>query len=154
MSEENSEEDENEEDEEDDVITPQAASTVIVKKAPVRFTKRDIILEGALCLAELIDFLINQTGGHSYAILPEIIGPGPFLFGTLQKNELSYAAACRTVTGQSVCQMRISGAIFPRAVQKMLQIIDPHAAVISSLIQDRHESTDFLARFSETTNKH
>ncbi len=100
-------------------------------------------------MAELIDFLINQTGGHSYAILPEIIAPGPFLFGTLQKNELTYAASCRTVTGQSVCQLRLSGVIFPRNLQKMLQLIDPHEKIISSLTQDRHESTDFLSRFQE-----
>ena len=59
-------------------MSPKKMKTFIAYKRPKKyFTKEDIVIEGCLNIAELVDFLINQKDRHSYAILPEIYSPGP-----------------------------------------------------------------------------
>jgi hypothetical protein len=118
-------------------------SHIQIKRAPIKFEKRDIYLEGSLALAELVDYLINQKDRNSFAILPEIYAPGPFVYGTLRRNEFTATGACRTIQGSSVYQLRLNGIIFPSNLSKFLHLIGPER--ISQLSQERQPLTDFLS---------
>ena len=116
-----------------------------LKRAPIKFEKRDIYLEGTLALAELVDYLINQKDRNSFAILPEIYAPGPFVYGTLKRNEFTATGACRTTQGTTVYQLRLNGIIFPSNLSKFLHLLGPER--ISQLTQERQAFTDFLSAY-------
>lgn len=94
-------------------------------------------------MAELVDYLINQKDRNSFAILPEIYAPGPFVYGTLCRNEFTSSGACRAVQGTTVYQLRMSGIIFPRNLVNFLRILGPGR--ISQLAQERQPLSDFFA---------
>ena len=104
-------------------------------------------MEGVLSLAELVDYLINQKDRNSFAILPEIYAPGPFIYGTLRRNEITCTGACRTVQGSSVYQLRLQGIIFPRNLNNFLRLLGPER--ISQLTQERQALTDFLSVYQQ-----
>ncbi len=124
---------------------PVTDAHVQFKRAPVKFEKRDIYLEGSLALAELVDYLINQKDRNSFAILPEIYAPGPFVYGTLRRNEITASGACRTIQGATAYQLRINGIIFPRNLSKFMHLLGLER--ITQLTQERQPLTDFLSSY-------
>lgn len=119
---------------------------VTVKRALVKFSKKDIVMEGGMAAAELVDYLINQRDRNSYAILPEIYSPGPFIYGTLRKNDSVVSGPCRTGRMGQVHQIRISGVVFPRALKQFVGQLAAEGHQVT-LVVDREPHTDFLTRF-------
>lgn len=48
-----------------------------------------LTVRGEMGVHTLVDFILNQKDGRSFVILPELVAPGPFLYGTLCRSELS-----------------------------------------------------------------
>lgn len=117
-----------------------------LKRSKTYFLKEDIMIEGSLALAELVDFLINQKDRNSYAILPEIYSPGPFINGTLRNNFVTFSGACKDSAGKLSYQLKINGVIFPHSTCYLLRELRESGHKIS-LIVEREISTDFLSAF-------
>ena len=119
---------------------------VPIKKPKVSFVKEDIIIEGSLALAELIDFIINQKDRNSYAILPEIYSPGPFIYGTLRSNSTTFSGPCIGPNDESVYHFKINGAVFPHSVNSTIQEFLSQGHMLSMAVE-REKNTDFLAAY-------
>lgn len=48
-----------------------------------------LTVRGEIGVHTLVDFILNQKDGRSFVILPELMAPGPFLYGTMCRSELS-----------------------------------------------------------------
>lgn len=110
-----------------------------------RFHGAYVVIEGALKVAELIDYLINQKDLHSYAILPEILAPGPFLYGTLMKNETTNLSPSSKNAVRPVHQIKIRGAVFPKGLNQLYELIKAEQEV--ELVSELNPMTDFLSTF-------
>lgn len=119
---------------------------IYVKRPKKHFTKKDILIEGCLNITELIDFIINQKDRHSYAILPEIYSPGPFVYGTLRSNTLSFSGPCKNASGKDIFQLKISGIIFPQAIASLTHELDSEGHKIF-IVAEREHNTDFLSNY-------
>ena len=117
-----------------------------MKKNKVVFKKEDIVVEGFFAVAELIDFLINQKDRNSYAILPEIYSPGPFVHGTLRINSINFSGPCKGVESDSIYQVKVSGIIFPPSIFMIVTDLRKDECQVS-LVIEREAATDFLANY-------
>lgn len=110
------------------------------------FTKEDIVVEGGIGLAELVDFLINQKDRNSYAILPEIYSPGPFIHGTLRRNIFIFSGPCKGFNGNQLYHLKITDIIFPGALDALLSELKSHGHSVSITVQSE-SNTDFLSAY-------
>jgi hypothetical protein len=104
------------------------------------------MVEGILASAELIDFLINQKDRNSYAILPEIFSPGPFVHGTLRSNVVKFSGPCKGSDSELIYQLKIEGVLFPFPISHVIGELQDEGHTIS-LVVEREEATDFLSNF-------
>ena len=119
-----------------------------IKRPKKYFTKEDIVIQGCLNIAELVDFLINQKDRHSYAILPEIYSPGPFVYGTLRNNVISYSGPCKEGNGKEIFHLKINGIIFPRSIRSLSHEFESSGHKIF-LTVERESNTDFLSAYNQ-----
>lgn len=115
-----------------------------IKKMKTSFTKEMIVIEGSIALAEFIDFLINLKDRHSYAILPEIYSPGPFLHGTLQSNSITFSGPFKGNDKETFYHMKIKGVIFPNSIRSLLQELEDSGHT-NSITFESESNTDFLS---------
>lgn len=66
-----------------------------------------------------VDFLLNQKDGRSFVILPELISPNPFLYGTLSKNE----AVVYGPDAHSNYILKITGQVLPSSVENVVKTL-------------------------------
>lgn len=121
-------------------------SDIQVKKPKTLFVKEDIIIEGSLALAELVDFLINQRDRNSYAILPEIFSPGPFIYGTLRNNITTFSGPCKGINGEEFYHFKVSGIIFPNSIHSIVHDLHFHKHKVSMTVE-REKNSDFLSAY-------
>lgn len=119
-------------------------SGIQLKRSKTFFTKEDIVIEGSLSLAELVDFLINQKDRNSYAILPEIYSPGPFIYGTLRSNVVTFSGACKGSDGELTYQLKINGIIFPGSIWALYRELKDSGHKVNTIVE-RDNFTDFLS---------
>lgn len=122
------------------------SSGIQIKRSKTYFSKEDILIEGSLALAELVDFLINQKDKHSYAILPEIYSPGPFIYGTLRSNSVTFLDSCKGPS-EVTHQLKIAGIIFPDSISAVLRELKEYGHKLT-FIAEREPNTDYLAAYS------
>lgn len=132
------------EDDNDDITHDE--SGIQLKRSKIFFTKEDIVIEGSLSLAELVDFLINQKDRNSYAILPEIYSPGPFIYGTLRSNTITFTGACKGSDGELTYQLKINGIIFPGSVWALYRELKDSGHKMNTIFE-RDNFTDFLSAY-------
>ena len=121
-------------------------SLIQLKRSKTFFTKEDIMIEGSLSLAELVDFLINQKDRNSYAILPEIYSPGPFIYGTLRSNLVTFSGACKGSEGDLSYQLKINGVIFPGSICALFRELKESGHKVHTIVE-REAFTDFLSAY-------
>lgn len=121
-------------------------SLIQLKRSKTFFAKEDIMIEGSLSLAELVDFLVNQKDRNSYAILPEIYSPGPFIYGTLRNNLVAFSGACKGSEGEFSYQLKINGIIFPGSIWALLRELEESGHKVHT-IAERDTFTDFLSAY-------
>lgn len=121
-------------------------SEIQLKRTKTFFTKEDIMIEGSLSIAELVDFLINQKDRNSYAILPEIYSPGPFIYGTLRSNLVNFSGACKGSEGELTYQLKINGIIFPGSIWALFRELKESGHKVSTIVE-RDLHTDFLSAY-------
>lgn len=123
-------------------------SSLYIKRPKKYFSKEDIVIKGCLNIAELVDFLLNQKDRNSYAILPELYSPGPFVYGTLRSNSISYSGPCKAGNGEEIFHLKVSGIIFPRAVSLLNHEFElsGHKTFINV---ERETNTDFLSAYTQ-----
>lgn len=78
-----------------------------------------ISISGESNVHSLVDYLLNQRDGKSYVVLPELVAPGPFLFGTLCRTDISLIGPM----GGEQYQVRLVGLILPHAAQSILDAV-------------------------------
>lgn len=117
-----------------------------VKRSKVFFTKEDIVIEGGIALAELLDFLINQKDRNSYAILPEIYSPGPFIHGTLRRNNFIFSGPCKGFNENQLYHLKITDIIFPGSLDALLCELKSSGHSVSITVQSE-SNTDFLSAY-------
>lgn len=88
------------------------------KKASVRrsVATSTVLIQGEVDVHCLIDFLLNQKEGKSYVILPELIAPESFLYGTMERTDY-------TITGpidEGRYQLKATGIILPPTFEKFI----------------------------------
>ena len=137
-------------DENEDPESELNTSQIRMKKSKTIFTKETIVIEGTIALAEFIDFLINLKDRHSYAILPEIYSPGPFLHGTLRSNTLAFSGPFKGNGKETFYHMKIKGIIFPNSIGCLLQEFEASDHMISINFESEG-NTDFLSAFKNET---
>lgn len=64
-----------------------------------------------------VDYLLNQKDGKSFVLLPDLIAPHPFLFGTLCRNE----AAVNGPDTQGFYRLKVDGLILPGTLRTILE---------------------------------
>lgn len=80
-----------------------------------------LTITGESAVHLLVDFIMNQRDGRSYVIIPELISPAPFLFGTLCKTELSIVGPIL----HGDYQVKATGLLLPEAAEEIAgQIYD------------------------------
>ena len=121
-------------------------SEIQVKRTKTFFTKEDIMIDGNLAIAELVDFLINQKDRNSYAILPEIFSPGPFIHGTLRSNSMTFSGACKGSNNEISYQLKIVGIIFPESIWVLYRELKESGHKLSTIVE-REVNTDFLSAY-------
>ncbi len=67
-----------------------------------------------------LDYLINQKNGRSYIVLPELVSPMPFLYGTFCKNEMVVHGA--DVQG-GLSRLKVNGTVMPDAVCRIKMVL-------------------------------
>ena len=132
----------------EDVSEEDAKPLLHIKRPKKYFTKEDIVIEGCLNIAELVDFLINQKDRHSYAILPEIYSPGPFVYGTLRNNIISYSGPCKVGNGKEIFHLKANGIIFPRVISSLNREFESSGHKIFITVE-REPNTDFLSAYNQ-----
>lgn len=123
----------------------EGVSEIQVKRSKTYFIKEDILIEGSLALAELVDFLINQKDRHSYAILPEIYSPGPFVYGTLRSNIVTFLDSCKGPSAVAH-QLKITGIIFPDSISTLLRQLKEYGHNLTTIVE-REPNTDYLSAY-------
>jgi hypothetical protein len=121
-------------------------SGIQMKRSKTFFTKENIVIEGILSIAELVDFLINQKDRNSYAILPEIYSPGPFIYGTLRSNLISFSGECKGTDGELTYQLKINGIIFPDSIWALFRELTESGHNVNTIVE-RNNFTDFLSAY-------
>ena len=135
-------------DELNDEIESETENTEIqIKRKKTYFTKEDIVIEGSMALAELVDFLINQKDRNSYAILPEIYSPGPFIHGTLRNNSIIFSGPCKGVNSEIIHHFKINGITFPSSIRSLIHELESAGHVLT-LNVEREPNTDFLSSYT------
>ena len=119
-----------------------------IKRPREYFTKEDIVIEGCLNIAELVDFLINQKDRNSYAILPELYSPGPFVYGTLRNNNIAYSGPCKDGNGGEIFHLKANGIVFPRSISSLSRELEYSGHKIFITVE-REANTDFLSAYNE-----
>lgn len=117
------------------------------KRVKTLFSREDIVVEGGLSVAELIDFLINQKDRNSYAILPEIYSPGPFIHGTLRSNNIVFSGPCKGTESNSIYQLKVGGIAFPNSIFALIKELKASGHTISVSVE-RETNTDFLSAYA------
>ncbi len=117
-----------------------------IKKTKILFKKEDILIEGSLALAELVDFLINQKDRSSFAILPEIYSSGPFVYGTLRSNTATFSGPCKGINGEEFYHFKVNGIVFPNSINSIVDELHTHGHKLSMTVE-RESNTDFLSAY-------
>lgn len=105
-----------------------------------------LALRGEIAVHTLIDFILNQRDGKSFVIMPELISPGPFLYGTLCKSDLSVVGP---ILGGEY-QVRLTGTLLPLLCKDLVEQVlsnPKNSTELLSFNQTIDERTDSFLPF-------
>lgn len=90
--------------------------------------------------------MINQQDRNSFAILPEIYSPGPFIYGTLRRNNFIFSGPCKGLNGMQFYHLKITEVIFPGSLDALLRDLKSFGHSLSITVQSE-SNTDFLSAY-------
>lgn len=116
----------------------------------------NVIVRGEGSVHALVDYLLNQRDGRSYVIIPQLLSPVPFLFGTQTRAELAINGPLDDGNPESgdLYQVRVNGLLLPSLQEdliretyrpndghfKLTTTMDPRTEPFLTLLQDKIDS--------------
>ena len=93
----------------------------------------------------LVDYILNQKDGKSFVLLPDLVSPRPFLYGTLCRNE----ASIHGPDLQGTYRLKLDGMILPGAQRNLVEALNGQMDTqappqVSSALDPRTESLGAL----------
>lgn len=111
----------------------------------------NVTVRGEGSVHALVDYLLNQRNGRSYVIIPQLLSPEPFLFGTQTRAELTINGPLES---GDLYQVRANGLLLPSLQEyligeayrptdvhfKLTTTMDPRTEPFLTLLQDTIDS--------------
>ena len=92
-----------------------------------------LLLHGHVDVATLVDWLCNQREGQALCLLPALLSPEPFPYGTLSPIRVTRHEGVLQADGSGSChQLRLDGPILPVQAHNLVRLarqLDPASRI-------------------------